>query len=98
MTGDWQPIETAPRDGSWFVTCNADGSADEIEVGAYAPLMHGRFVENGDGLWRKEIVSICDWRGFNNFNRATHWMPLPALPSNNAEEKPRPLITRSEAR
>ena len=34
---DWQPIETAPRDKTWFVIINAD-DPDSVEVGRYNPL------------------------------------------------------------
>ena len=73
----WQPIETAPRDGAWFVIVHFDG---EYEVGRYNPLMHDRYVEAEDGLFRREPYIAYEWQGFNNFHRATHWLPLPAPP------------------
>ena len=76
----WKPIETAPRDGSWFIVCRA-GENDSYEVGCYSPLMGDKFVEAGEGLYRKEKQSIYDWNGFDNFHRATHWMPLLPIPA-----------------
>jgi hypothetical protein len=76
----WQPIESAPRDGTWFMICRADEGHDSYEVGRYDPLMFERYVEAHDGLYRKEPYQAHDWRGFNNFHRATHWMPLPEPP------------------
>lgn len=78
----WQPIETAPRDGTWFLTCCAAEEHKQFvyEVGCYDPYMHPEYVEVDGGLFRKEMRSSYDWTGFNNFHRATHWMPLPEPP------------------
>lgn len=76
----WRPIATAPRDGTWFLICRAGEGFDSYEVGCFDPSMHDHFEPAGDGLYRKVQRSIYDWRGFNNFHRATHWMPLPAAP------------------
>jgi hypothetical protein len=74
----WRPIETAPKDGSWFVVVCVDG---EYEVGRYDPSMYDRYVPVEGGLYRKEQEVGYEWRGFNNIHRATHWMPLPSPPS-----------------
>ena len=80
-TTEWQPIETAPRDGTWFLICRANEGWESYEIGAYDPLFHDRFTEVGaGGLYKKEVVITYEWRGFNNFDRATHWMPLPEPP------------------
>lgn len=80
----WQPIETAPRDGSTFVTMNSKASQPEFEVGRYDPLPWDTFVPVGDGLYRIEKTIATEWRGFDNFHRATHWTPLPAPPGDGA--------------
>jgi hypothetical protein len=78
----WQPIETAPRDGTWFVIVNSRDLRDGYEVGCYDPYMTTDYVETepGSGLYKQEKRPSYDWRGFNNFYRATHWMPLPEPP------------------
>ena len=78
---DWQPIETAPKDGSWIAVCKA-GEHDSIECGYYKPFEIDAYEPAGDGLFRKVRQSVpwCDWGPINNFHRATHWMPLPAPP------------------
>lgn len=80
----WQPIETAPRDGTWFLICRADEGPSSYEVGRYDPLLHDTYVLHdtcdGVALYRKTRETIYDWGGFNNFGRATHWMPLPEPP------------------
>lgn len=37
-------------------------------------------TESGSEVYRKVKRSSYDWTGFNNFHRATHWMPLPDPP------------------
>lgn len=78
---EWQPIETAPRDGSWFVIYIPHGGDGSFEVGCFEPLMHEVYVPAEKDLYRKERQSIFDWTGFNNMHAATHWMPLPEPPS-----------------
>jgi Lar family restriction alleviation protein len=63
----WQPIETAPKDGNPFLAfCDMDGAKFQTvltweEVGAKYP-------------WR-------DWNGVGIHNEVpTHWMPLPSAP------------------
>ncbi len=74
--GEWQPIETAPKDGSWFVIW----THGEPEVGRYNPTMWTDYKPVGGGLFRAEEKEIYQWDGFNNFDAATHWMPLPEPP------------------
>lgn len=74
-----EPIETAPRDGSWFAICRA-GEPDFYEVGRYDPIEWPDFVEADGGLYQRVAKVLTEWRGFNNFHRATHWVRLPIVP------------------
>ena len=76
----WRPIDTAPKDGTWFLICRADEGFDSYEVGRWEPYMWSEYVEDRDGLYRKESKPVHEWRGFNNMHRATHWLPLPEPP------------------
>lgn len=78
----WRPIESAPRDGTWFVIFIPTDDRGWFEVGRHDPYMTTDYVETepGSGLYRAEKRPSYDWRGFNNFHRATHWMPLPEPP------------------
>jgi hypothetical protein len=75
----WKDISTAPRDGTWFVTCHA-GEPDSYEAGCFRQLMRDEYEDAGGGLYRKKSIPIYDWYGFNNIHRATHWLPLPEPP------------------
>ena len=77
---DWQPIETAPKDGTWFMICNADDGFDSYEVGKYEPWFSYKYIEVGAGLYRKQSEPVYKWRGFNNMHRATHWITLQEPP------------------
>jgi hypothetical protein len=68
MSG-WQPIETAPRDGTNILIVNASGRAD---WGHNVPRVA---CWQKDGWWGyHETEQITP-------HRATHWMPLPSPPS-----------------
>lgn len=63
----WEPIETAPKDGSKILLWPTDGShhnhCEPQTTIAY-------WISDGRGYWR----------GWNMCRRPTHWMPLPAAP------------------
>lgn len=79
MSNEWQPIETAPRDGTFIILCG--GKRDN-----YSPIEQ----ENSPvvGRWQKwpNPDSCCwvyafwdsDWR--SEYINPTHWMPLPEPP------------------
>lgn len=79
MSG-WQPIETCPKDGTWFLICRAAEGFDSYEIGCYEPMLMDDYEPVNGDLYKKVRKSVFDWRGFNNMHRATHWMPLPEPP------------------
>lgn len=75
----WEPIDSAPRDGSWFATANFASDTPEFEVGCYLPQKWSSYEPAGDGLFRRVDTIVFEWT-HSNFHRATHWMPLPPAP------------------
>lgn len=100
---NWQPIETAPKDGTKILAFKHHPKTywvdmliaprDEIAVAWWHVTTTEDEVDAGDGLYRKvkRIVSerwIKGWdmhipMGMN----PTHWIPLPAAPTNGSESK-----------
>jgi hypothetical protein len=69
---NWQPIETAPRDGTHILVLMEDAMIEAWWDTTY-----------GTGEW--DCVSVsrhgCGCCSSEN-DEPTHWMPLPARPSN----------------
>ena len=77
---EWQPIETAPKDGSRVLIC---GSGGEIDIASYTEQWSVRdyFVRHAkDDDVYKTVKEECGyWETDVAFN-PTHWMPLPRPP------------------
>lgn len=70
LDSKWQPIETAPKNGTWFVGAwinDRDDFAYSMSVVRY----------NGNGNWREKVGVDCD----GPVSTPTHWMPLPEPPT-----------------
>jgi hypothetical protein len=65
----WEPIETAPKDGTWILAFCPASSSDELQWAVT------RFC---DGMW--EIDASDDRGSFSTTNRPSHWQPLPEPP------------------
>ena len=78
---EWQPIATAPKDGSKVILAKITPANEDCEVGLWWACM---------GYWRAEallsgtggkIRRAAAWTdGVDNLGGATHWMPLPEPP------------------
>jgi hypothetical protein len=101
LRGEWQPIETAPKDGTKILTYgkghgNRIGSYDTNErsfamfaIAHWAWHDSERDVPVGDGLFRKEPCRVLEgWRTEWAYF-PTHWQPLPPPPI-SASESERP--------
>lgn len=73
MSGDWQDIATAPRDGTWVLL--AGGS---INYGwcrdDRPPAVTSQYM---DGCWQ---FAWYDSGYYGEYETPTHWMPLPSPP------------------
>jgi hypothetical protein len=89
---DWQPIETAPKDGTKILTCglghgNKIGSHEAFEkpspmygIAYWSWYDDTRDVEVSPGLFRKEPCRVLEmWRTEWSYV-PTHWTALPEMP------------------
>lgn len=72
----WQPIETAPTDGTEILICGGTIKADSYEGDGW-PFRGVAIVTRDDDSWRGEHEETYD-----NWYRhePTHWRPLPSPP------------------
>lgn len=77
---EWQPIETAPKDGTQFIV--SDGECIAIGEWANYPEPIDVFDPTCHGI-------------FKDTDKITHWRPLPARPEVTCKEFPI-FFTRSE--
>ena len=70
MCSEWQPIETAPKDGTVILAC-FDKWYHPMAVcwAAYHPNAKGK------ACWRTSAI------GGDKVEQLTHWMPLPSPPT-----------------
>lgn len=80
--GLWQPIETAPQDGS-PILATGGGLAEAVDIVTYNEQV---------GAWNATNYTLDDRDDeIDGYSRPTHWMPLPgpayALPLKDGESK-----------
>ncbi len=69
----WQPIETAPKDGTVVMVCNEDGAW----IAKYVPIYPSGY--RAENPWFSLMLNHNHMRKGKPFG-PTHWMPLPAPP------------------
>jgi len=79
---EWQPIDTAPKDGVRVLLVDAYG---DIDIAAYEEEIEERFVltDPSKKSYEKVREIVGYWNTENVFN-PTHWMPLPDPPKENS--------------
>jgi hypothetical protein len=70
---DWQPIETAPKDGRQVIVV-VDG---RVKIGRWANVIN---TDHGVVTYAHQGWSIPDMFAFGNTPEPSHWMPLPDPP------------------
>lgn len=89
---EWQPIETAPKDGTpvdlWLL------ATGENDVEFYSPTASNREGRSADWRWEKRGPNRANWYPLGGFSyplgpevKATHWRPLPAPPALSKGDK-----------
>lgn len=67
---EWQPIETAPKDGRWILAAWYHDDADDFGVAVGCVRYAGQHV------WREKEGTGVD----SAVGAPSHWMPLPEPP------------------
>ena len=75
----WQPIETAPKDGTWILVYGA-GTDDEDEARNVAVAQYTNYLNGRTTEWHWQFAWY-DGGYYGMFNAPTHWMPLPEAPN-----------------
>lgn len=75
---EWQPIETAPKDGRWVLLCGFDPDDDPVYGSTNPPAVVAFWREDDWGDEWAYCFWDSDWRSF--VDGPTHWMPLPEPP------------------
>lgn len=78
MSGEWQPIETAPKDGSLFLGIARAGLRNQW-------ISQCKWV----GPDKRYPTAKLDWfMGVDGWPQPSHWMPLPKPPSDSDQAAP----------
>jgi hypothetical protein len=75
MTTGWQPIETAPKDGSDVLLGRTKDDGDRYEY----PVRIGR--------WSNAVQRWIGVTANGRITQPSHWMPLPPPPANGGERR-----------
>jgi hypothetical protein len=65
---EWQPIESAPKDGTKVLLFGESDGMGCISVGWYEDISQAANPDDEQGYWCSDLAT------------ETHWMPLPAPP------------------
>lgn len=79
----WQPIATAPKDGTWILvaggscTFEEDGNSEYRAVSAqFTHYLNGQTIS--EGRWQ---FAWYDGGFYGDYHSPTHWMPIPDAPA-----------------
>lgn len=74
----WQPIDTAPRDGTWVLVCGGI-TDDEDSARSHAVAQWSNYLNGGTTDWHWQFAWY-DGGYYGRYEDPTHWMPLPPPP------------------
>ncbi len=80
-TPDWQPIETAPKDGRRLLVF-----ATEFKHGYYGCCRWVSYSDKSSGWSGSSFLSVPEG-AWTTFLQPSHWMPLPAPPEPHREQE-----------
>jgi hypothetical protein len=73
---EWQPIETAPKDGSDILLW----CPNMIKSDPAGALVGHWYKDSHNPRWHISNVCGWEWECDLNYEKATHWQPLPEPP------------------
>lgn len=79
----WQPIETAPKNGTWILL-----RGGSVDTSVYNPDVVGPMNPAVVAFWHiwdfsqnaEWAFSFWDGEWYSSYDNPTHWMPLPSDP------------------
>lgn len=81
MTDNWQPIETAPKDGTYVILYVRNGGVGRPSVGRWVDIVHTNY--GAVTYERREWVLDGGLYMLEN-PPVTHWMPFPDHPGHES--------------
>lgn len=80
----WQPIETAPKDETLILACDASEHEED-----FPDSVAVIFWDNLDASNRSKRMGWCNWQigvdwdcdEWTEYKNPTHWMPVPRHPN-----------------
>lgn len=73
----WQPIDSAPKDGTRVLLYTIEGLGESIEYPAMGTGRYERFEDGSEG-WI--ATTLPDQSFYGSMSRPAFWMPLPSPP------------------
>ena len=77
---DWQPIATAPKDGTRILATVSNAHEPGVDIVFWSGDRW--LVGDPDSWWDRKDHGITEWH-----DSLTHWMPLPEPPASLKGEK-----------
>jgi len=81
---EWQPIETAPKDGEWFLAYGDridDDGAPKIGAARWMPRTREYWQQTDQKTQKLVVEDESGWDyDLADIAYPTHWMPLPEAP------------------
>lgn len=93
---EWQPIETAPKDGTFVLLCGGTGDYSSDRGWPFPPVVVAQWVNLP--LHKHWRYASYDSGYYGEVENPTHWMPLPEPPrslSQPLEDKTEEVIQPS---